>query len=358
MLHEDDDNDENEDQVFENSAFPQARLDAMAQFSKEFDWRKPEPWLAKARWDWTGHFDSAAQAIWIARQVEMLREGLYEIRYPELKSERMIPKEFNIPPGVVDYTARSIDSAGEPEVSRDQPDEIPSVELSTTSTTVSMFNLVLAYQYSDQDIDTAMFAGVPLQPMKAKAVRDQMARALDKIAFLGHVKVPGVKGLLNQSGTTTYTPTATGQGGSKHFDLKSSDDILTDLNALGDQIITDTSEVEEPDTWVLPLTTYRVINRRRVGDGTNQTILKYFVENRDSPITVERTQKLESNMGWTGKRMVAYRKDPSKLQLLVPTLFRQKAPEVRGFKVRVVCQMRTGGVVLWLPKSVAYGDDV
>jgi hypothetical protein len=94
-----------------------------------------------------------------------------------------------------------------------------------------------------------------------------------------------------------------------------------------------------------------------VGDGTSSTVLKYFVENRDTPITVERTTKLESSTDWTGKRMVAYKNDPSKLQMTVPIEFRQKVPEVRGFKVYTNCQMRTGGVALWIAKSVAYGDD-
>lgn len=350
-----DDEDPEEDKV--TSEFPRARSDAMTTFARDFDWRKPDPWLQGVKWDWRDRFDNAAQAIYLARQVEMIRAGLYEIRYSELKSQRMIPHDYSIPPGVVDYTARSIDAAGEPEVSRDQPDEVPSIELSTSSTTISMFNLVLGYQYSDQDADTAMFSGMPLQTQKAKGVRDLMARRLDRIAFLGEPKVPGVKGLFNQSGTVIYVTPPSGKNGSTKAEDKTSDDVLRDLNGVGDQVIIDTLEIEEPDTWVLALSLYRHVNNRRVGDGTNSTILKYFIENRDAPITVERTQKLEANTAWGGRRTVAYKNDASKLQLLVPILFRQKNPEVRGFKVKVVCQMRTGGTVLWLPKSVGYADN-
>jgi hypothetical protein len=202
-----------------------------------------------------------------------------------------------------------------------------------------------------------MFAGMPLPTMKAKAVRDQMARRLDQIAFLGEAKV-GAKGLFNQSGTTTYVVPATGQGGVTTWDKKDSDAVLLDLNGMGDQIITDTNEIEEPDTWVLPLSRYRLVNSRRVGDGTNATILRYFLDNRDSPISVERTTKLESNTAWTGKRAAAYKNDPSKLQLTVPIEFLQKQPEIRGFKVIVNCRMRTGGLALWISKSVGYADNV
>lgn len=340
-----------------NSAFPQARHDEMVAFAREFDRRNPEKWRADAAWDWTNHFDSGADAIYIARQLEMIRKGLYEIRYPELKAERLIPHDSAFSPGMQDYTARSIDIAGEPAVSKDQPDEVPTIEAHVTSATMSMFNLVLSYAYSDQDAENALFAQMPLQTIKAKAVRDQMARRLDTIAFIGEATV-GVLGLLNQTTTLSYTPGSTGSGGSTLWDNKDSDTILLDMNSAGDKIITTTLEVEEPDTWLLPLSAHRLVSNKRVGDGTSSTILKYFTENRDTPVKVERTSKSETIGGSSSRRMVVYKNDPSKLQMIVPVRFKQKQPEVRGFKVITNCMMRTGGVALWIPDSVCYTDGI
>jgi hypothetical protein len=341
-----------------NSAFPQKRLDEMAAFARDFDRKNWQQYRTDCAWDFTSHFDAGSEAVFIARQLEMIRKGLYEIRYPELKARRLVPHDFNFSPGMQEYTARSIDVAGEPAVSKDQPDDVPTVELKVGSATMSMFNLVLAYSYSDQDAENAMFAGMPLATMKAKAVRDQMARRLDNIAFVGESTMSGVTGLLNSSGTTTYSTPATGAGASKLWDNKDSDQILLDLNGAGDQIITDTKEVEEPDTWLLPLTAHRLIANKRVGDGTSATILRYFLDNRDTPVTVEKTAKSETLGGSSTRRMCVYKNDPSKLQMIVPVEFRQKQPEIRGFKVVVNCMMRTGGVALWLPKSVCYADGI
>lgn len=336
-----------------------ARHDELEQLARDharrFDRFQPD--ATGIRWDWSDQMDGA-EAVYIARQLEFIREQIYMVQYPELKARRLMSFNTSLDAGTEQFTARAMDLAGDVTVSKDQPDDVPMIEMKVTSGTQDMFSMVSGYQYSDQEARAAMLARVPLPAAKAKGVREIMARKLDTIAFIGE-KVSGIKGLATSTGTTTYTPLATATDGTGSWKKKSADDVLSDLNGAGNAILTATDDIEQPDTWLLPLTGYTDIQQKRVGDGTSTTILSYFRDNNDMVKTIERTHKLETapNSEWTGRRMITYRNDSSKFEIQVPLEFEQKQPQLVGFKVKVYCHMRVGGISLYIPKSVCMTDN-
>lgn len=363
----------NEDEVEVTGEFPRSRLDQMEQSAREFaaigwaaqagDTSKLDRARQDSKFDWATRSDAGVETVYIARQLEFIRKGLYEIKYTALKSPKLVSYNTSVPRGAQNFTVKTIDIAGEPAIERDDNDEIPTVELKVGSGTMGFFNMNLAYSFTDQDAAEAMFAGMPLPTMKATAVRTQMARKADTIAFYGE-NTSGVKGLLNQANTLTYNVPATGAAGSKKWKDKDSDAILLDLNGAGDAIITGTNEVEEPDTWLIPLDAHRFIATKRVGDGTSDTVLKYFLSNRDTPATVVATTKSQgaNNANWSGSgsdsRMVVYKNDAAHLEFHLPVPFYQAPPQYRNFRTTTNCMMRCGGVALYLPKSVSYSDGV
>jgi hypothetical protein len=363
---------ENEEAV---GVFPQTRLDQMAADAQKFvaaAWQSKngdrgalQRYRADAQFDFAARQDSGAESIFIARQLEFIRKGLYEIKYAALKSPQLVSYVTSTPRGVQQLTVKAIDVAGEPMIERDDSSHFPTVEMKVSSVGMGFFNMNLAYSFTDQDAAEAMYAGMPLQTAKAAAVRTAMARKADQIAFYGETTT-GVKGLLNQTGTTTYATPATGAGGSKKFADKDPDTVLADLNAAGDAIINATGEIEVPDTWLLPLDAYRNIANRRVGDGTNATILQYFKDTRgkESPLEIVATTKSQgaNNAQWAGSgsesRMLVYKNDQEHLEFQLPVPFYQGAPQYSGFRTTVHCMMRCGGVALWLPASACYADGV
>lgn len=355
----DEDETENDSQ---NAGVPRAHLDELQQWCKNFDRRNP-PDVNTVRYDWTGHFDDGAEAIYIAGNMQRIREALYEQRYPQLKAERLIPHDTSTGMGIEREVIRTLDAAGDPVVTRDQPDDVPNVELTTGQADVKFFEMSLGYSYSDTDVEKAMRNGMPLPYEKAKWTRDIMARKKDTIAFIGAKEI-GTTGLLNATGTTVYATPATGAGGSKKFKDKSSDAVILDLNAPADKVNEDTNELEECDTWLLPSDAYNHIQGRRIGDGTSETILSYFKRTRqessDFPIHVEKTMKSKAGKipGVAVSRMLVYRNDSSKLQFKVPLPFLQKQPQVVGFKTTTLCRMRLGELALYVPASMCQADDV
>lgn len=339
--------------------FPQARLDEMALEAVRFDAADPRP----LKWHFDGrgsHFDGAESA-YLARQLEFMRPGVIEASFPKLMAANWIPYNTTPDSGSTQFTVVFEDQVGEVRLSQDMKGIIPRVDAKTSTASINIFSMLLSYGYSIQEARAAMKAGYPLQARRAMLCREQMERKLDDIAFVGDTG-SGVKGLLNQTtGATavdTYTVPATGQGGSKKWRDKAPDDVLLDLCAAPSQIVTGSLEIEQPDTWLLPLSTYESISQRRVGDGTNESILSYYLRTAAHAKRVVKTHKSETKGSGSTTRAVCYEANPNKLEMIVPTPFEQFNPISEGLDVVTICHLRTAGVFVYRPRSICYADDV
>lgn len=340
------------DQLTTSGMFPQARLDEMVKAAKEFDSNN----LPKTDWDLTGpNLDSPTSAF-VARQLEFLRPGVFEVQYPGLKGKSLVPINSTMDPGAEQFTIQVVDRAGQVKILKDFAKDLGRVDITTSQKSMGVFSMGISYAYTINEARHAMYARMPLQARKAMAARDLMARKLDEILFIGEA-TSGAKGLINQTGTETYTPTSDGAGGSKLWSTKSPDKILNDLNSPFSQIIVDSLEVHNPNTLVLPLSRLQYIAGLRVGDGTSESVLSYWLRTNPYGISsVEQTTRLETAGGSSTARGVAYEKSPQVLEAIVPVEFEQFAPETHNTEVVTICHMRTGGVALYYPKAICYFD--
>ena len=52
------------------------------------------------------------------------------------------------------------------------------------------------------------------------------------------------------------------------------------------------------------------------------------------------------------------REDPMKLTLELPMPFEQFAPQQTGMEYQIPCHAKCGGVIVYYPASIAYGDGI
>lgn len=346
---------------------PQARLDAMkeaASNSKTLPTWNPEEGIGKT--DSASRMD-AADSLWVARQLEQLRAGLYEIAYPQLKAKSMLSFNTTIPQGVVNFTVRAIDRAGIPKLIRGKAKDIPNVEMVVNSATITFQSFALAYSFTQQEIAEAQYAGMPLQAMKATATRELMAQWMDRFALIGDAKASstdsytpqgsGIGGFFTSSGTLTYSPTVDGAGGTTTFATKAPDSVINDLGQILTQPVTQSLGVESIDTCLLPLGVFNYLNERRIGDGTSEMILP-FMKRNNSTVRFDWSAYLTNIGASNGTRAVAYRNDPSILEMIVSQEFDQGPPQWDGLSVDTICTMRTAGVALYRPQAVIFADGI
>lgn len=320
------------------------------------EWRKDETMRHNA------HLfrDDAAPATNFSRALEEIRAQAFEVQYAQLKGMMLVPSGGSFNPGAEDFTYTVFDKSGTSELAKDGQTRGPRVDVSGFQTSTKFKTFWASYGFSQQEVRAAAMSGSQLPQRKANAARFAQALKLDNALLLGSagpddLKVTGFVGLFTASNTTTFTA-STGAAGTT-FAGKTPDEIVNDLIGMENKIITDTLEIEAPDTLVLPLEV-KAQMQSRMADGSDVTILKHYLQNTDNIKTVVFSAKLNSNAAWSGRRAVMYKRSNDKLEGVTSIEFSQGAPQYVGWETIVETEMRTAGTVVYFPKAICYMDGI
>lgn len=311
----------------------------------------------------------AADANVFARELLKVRAGVFEIRHPELKASRFVPKNTEMGPADEEYTYRVATEYGtvRPTSSYARA-TAPRADVSMVEATPQRVRpLVNSYGYDIQEARVAAKTGNGLPMRKAAAARKAIAFEMNDILTYGRAAagvsslgLPGygvaMSGVTALSGTLTTT-LAAGALGSTAWELKSSDEIVADLNAMYSNVITNSKGLEVPNQLILPLSLHELASNKRMGDGSDVTVLRHFQANHPD-LAIEPWHALDAaqNSEWTGRRIICYRKAPDVLEYLAPIEFEQFAPQMDGLETITMCHARVGGCIVYLPKAINYGD--
>jgi hypothetical protein len=306
------------------------------------------------------HLD-ASEAVFFARELLKVRTRAFQTLFPEYKALRFLPRNSEVDDTDEAYTYQTFTETGRAELRADYSTTAPSAEVSGVEADPQKIKpIVASYTYDFMEARRSAKLGKELPMRKANAARRAIAQELDRVLTYGDTTKTGVTlyGIANLTGTATYT-TPNGASGSKSWLTKTPVEILFDMTSMITQVITASNEIEHPDTLILPLARYELIKNTKMGDGSERTILEQFQKMRPE-ITVESWFKLDAapSSEWTGMRMMAYKRDAEKLDAIVNPEFEQLPPDVTAIKTTTIVHARTGGVVLYFPKSVIYGDQI
>lgn len=306
------------------------------------------------------NFD-AAEANVFARELLKVRSRVFETEFAGYEAARFMSKNTDVNETDEEYTYRVATEYGTTRPGSSYTGTAPRAEVSMVEATPQRIRpLTAAYGYDFQEARIAARTGNGLPMRKARAARNVIAQEADRILTYGDTANYGVTlyGLANLSGTLSFTP-ATGGLGSTLWTSKTPDEILDDMFNICSGIVTNSKGLKKPNRLLLPLARFEYVSRKRLGDGSDVTILKHFRENRPG-VTVEPWFALDAAPAseWTGMRMMAYQDDADTLDYLQPVEFEQFAPQMMNMETVTSCHGRIGGVVLYHPKAVSYGDNI
>jgi hypothetical protein len=298
----------------------------------------------------------AAEGLFLSRQLEHIRASTYDIKYAKLKGRMFCPVDNSVSPGAETHTYRQYDMRGLAKIIANYATDLPRADVVAAEFTSKIRGIGASYGYSIQEVRAARFAGQPLEQRKANAARRAVEEKLDSVAQEGD-DAHGLLGLLNQPNATDYS-IPNGAGGLATWVSKTPDEVIADLHGIVNNTIAVTKEVETPDTILLPIEQYQLISSKRMGDGDSTTILKHFLATSPHVKDVQPWYACNGAGDGGADRMVCYRKDPDALVLIISQEFEQFPPEQRGMEFVTACHLRTGGVVMFYPLSMAYGDGI
>jgi hypothetical protein len=297
----------------------------------------------------------ASESVYFSRSLEQVKATAYEVQYPQFNARRLIPVATGVDPDLNIITYRQYDQVGMAKVIAGYSDDLPRADVFAKEYSATVRLLGDSYGYNIDEIRKSRRDGTMLDQRKANAARRAIEQLIETIAISGDTTY-GLQGLLSITNAQTYT-VPNGAGGTATWATKTEDEILTDLFGIGDTIVTGTKNAERPDTLIVPQDQYSLITRKRVPD-TDQTILAYFLQASNHIKNVEVWDALNAAGSGGTDRMVAYRRSPDVLELVIPREFEQLDGQARNLEIVVPCLARTGGVLCYLPMAICYADGI
>lgn len=304
----------------------------------------------------SNHLD-AAGGVFFATQLEVVQARVYEYQYPEMKSYKYIPINYNIDPGAEFVTATGYQSVGRARIINSYADDLPEAGILGIRLTNPVVSIGDSYRYSHQEIRSARLANLPLSLRLAEAARRANDQLVNNLAITGDLQT-GMYGLINNPNVPMITVPADGVGGSTTWASKTAEQILRDLNLIVNQIVVNSNGVEMPNTLLLPIDQYTYISSTPRSAYSDMTILQYFMMNNQFINTVDWLPQL-SGAGINGVDVaIVFDRSSTKLEMQIPMAFTQYPPQERNLEFVIPCESRYGGVVIYYPLSMVIGEGI
>jgi hypothetical protein len=308
----------------------------------------------------------ANESMFLENELRHVETKLWERRIPPLMARVLFPVSFEIDEGAESYEWRSADAVGVARIISNAADDAPMVDAFETPHTSTIRSIGDGFRYSTQDIRAAMKANKPLQERKRVQASKAIKLRENKIAFEGSKKdqIKGIFDTPNASIVTAAAAAASPNGIAwSAASGKTPNEIINDMFNLVDTPNNATGGVEKVDTLVLPIAAYNYISSTQKAAGTDTTILEFFRRVRPgvtvmSAVEMNSVTNLPSGSATPTTVAMAYTRSDEHLRLQVPMEERQLPPQAENFSYKVLIEARTGGVVVYLPLSIAFMEGI
>lgn len=311
---------------------------------------KIDPALLYAISQFTGYRSDAGETANIATALRFIHAETYDVQYALRLGLNLVPVNSKIPEGALTHSWFSWDRVGLAKFTANAADDAPNVSVFKTLVTSPLRLISDSYQYTTEDLRNSQYSGIGLDVKDALAARLAIDTLIDQTIATGYAP-GGLTGLLNNAGVPLVTPT-TGAWSTSTTPAQ----IFGDTNKLVNSIVTATKQVQLPDTLVLPTNAYDLWNAP-IGSDFSTTILETFLKSNPYIKQVEQWWQLNTaNAAGTGRRIMAYKKDPGMLEFALAMPFKQLPPQPRNFAFVTPCEAKVGSVCFYYPLSAAYMD--
>lgn len=299
------------------------------------------------------HLDAAEQ-VFFDEQLALVKSRTYDVQHKALKALTLLPVSTEQDPGAEHIIWRSFDAVGTAKIVSDYANDYPRVDIGGEEHTSPIKEIGASYGYSVKEIRRAQKAGISLDAKKAVACRRAIDEKQDAIAWKGYEKGK-LPGFINHPGITEYVA-AEGAGGGKAWSGKTADEIVADFAGIISAAPESTNGIENPDTVIMPLSLYNKLQNTPYGSNRDKTILGFIRENYPQITRIEWVQELVGAGAGGTDRVMAYARDPLKVEVQIPQRFEQMPPQLTGKVYDIICSQSTGGTLVYYPQSVVFAD--
>lgn len=295
-----------------------------------------------------------AEQVFFDEQLALVKARTYDVKHKALKALTLLPVSTEQDPGADRIIWRSFDQVGVAKIVSDYANDFPRADVAGDEHISPVRDIGSSYGYSLKEIRRAQKAGVSLDAKRAEACRRAIDEKQDKIAWFGDAKAK-LPGFINAEGITEYVA-ANGAGGSKTWATKTADEIVADVAGIITAAGEATNGIENPDTLILPLSLYNKLMTTPYGTNRDKTILGFIRENYPQITRIDWVQDLAGAGAGGTSRVMAYSRDPLKVEVQIPQRLEQFPPQQKGLAFDIICAQATGGTLVYYPLSIVFCD--
>lgn len=294
------------------------------------------------------------EQVFFDEQLALVKARTYDVKHKALKALTLLPVSTEQDPGADRIIWRSFDQVGVAKIVADYANDFPRADVAGEEHISPVRDIGSSYGYSLKEIRRAQKAGVSLDAKRAEACRRAIDEKQDKIAWFGDSKAK-LPGFINAAGITEYVA-ADGTSGSKTWASKTADEIVADVAGIITAAGEATNGIENPDTLILPLSLYNKLMTTPYGANRDKTILGFIRENYPQITRIDWVQDLAGAGAGGSSRVMAYSRDPLKVEVQIPQRLEQFPPQQKGLAFDIICAQSTGGTLVYYPLSVVFCD--
>jgi len=309
--------------------------------------------LGVVRQDGSELHEDAGESLFLERQLETVESRLYEKKLRELKYRQYIPVTGVAGAGAAVITYYLYTKIGMAKIIANPADDLPRSDVFAERHTQNVHNEGTSFGYSTRDLRQAVFAGVPLDTMKADAARRGIHELENTIAWTGdtnhnmigllaHPNIPTVQAPLDATTTT------------RNWSGKTASEIIEDITLMVSGIRQVTRGVHQANVLLLPIAQYDIISLLPRSDLTDTTILEFITKPNNSFGLSKVDWLIELTGAGTGGSDMAlcYELDDEILQFHIPMEMQMLPPQARNLEFVIPVEAEIGGVVVRYPLAL------
>ena len=306
-----------------------------------------------------GYFD-ADGAVFFQRQLEFIKAKSYDVLYAELKARQVFPVSMEAGPGVTSITYRTYDQAGAAKIINAYADDLPRADVAGKETLIPVRSVGISYGYNLDEIQASQLTGMALDQRRANAARRANEQTVNDVAFYGDAE-SGMPGLFDNPNIPKGAVVNPGSGTA--WTSKTADQILFDVNDLFADIFETTKMVERGNTLLLPPSQWSYIASTPRASNSDTTIMQFLANNSPYLNSVEDFIPLNecvaaNNPTLSTDAMVAYDRNPDKLQLEIPVELEYLPIQQKNLEFIIPGRSRLAGLNIYYPLSLAIGTGI
>lgn len=306
----------------------------------------------------------ADQHAFMTAQTALVKQRVYQIRYPDVDFSRIVPVDFEGSGWESEIQHFSQDFVGKFEPISPQTTTLPLVQTTRATHLVKVATYGAAMRFNLTEVMQAMMIpGYNLRQQQEMALRRAHDQTHWDLVLKGRTDL-GWNGLINSDSIVTSVDSpANGTGNSRRWAAKSAENILLDINNLLQGVYVDSNTVEMADTLALPPNVWAALASRFIS-GTSESVARWIMNNNvytmksGMPLNIIEIRGLENAATGNTGRAIAYRMAPDVLRyhLLMPlNIF---DPQYLNFDWNIPAMSRTGGLEILLTQAVRYFDQI